>query len=225
MGKAKSRKPMTDRSTETIITSGGIIAISRGNYGETLLRSVDALLSGGVRAVEVTFEQNGDPERTAEAIRSLVTHFGDTAAIGAGTVLTLDQLNIAKQAGAGYVVSPNTDESIIRETKRLGLGSIPGAMTPSEIVAAHNYGADIVKRFPAGALGPAYFAAVTTPLSHIRCAAVAGVTLENIAAFRKAGACAFGISSTLFNKKLIAEGRYDEIAKLAEAYVLAAKPV
>ena len=86
MGKAKSRKPMTDRSTETIITSGGIIAISRGNYGETLLRSVDALLSGGVRAVEVTFEQNGDPERTAEAIRSLVTHFGDTAAIGAGTV-------------------------------------------------------------------------------------------------------------------------------------------
>jgi 2-dehydro-3-deoxyphosphogluconate aldolase/(4S)-4-hydroxy-2-oxoglutarate aldolase len=212
---------MLNKAIETIINSSGIIAISRGNYGEGLVRAAEALVKGGVKAVEVTFEQDKDPEITAEAIRSLVDAFGEKIAVGAGTVLTAAQLQTAKQAGARYIVSPNSDEKLITETKRLGLGSIPGAMTPTEIVRASDAGADIVKIFPAGVLGPAYFSAVTTPLAHIRCAAVAGITPENIAAFKKAGACAFGISSTLFNKKLIASKRFDEITAAAAAFTSA----
>jgi 2-keto-3-deoxy-6-phosphogluconate aldolase len=212
---------MYNKAIETILNSCGIIAISRGNYGEGLIRATEALVRGGVRAVEVTFEQDRDAELTANAVRSLVDAFGDEIAVGAGTVLTRDQLRTAKQAGAKYVVSPNCDEELIAETKRLGLGSIPGAMTPTEIVRAHSAGADIVKIFPAGVLGPAYFSAVTTPLAHIRCAAVAGITPENIGAFKKAGACAFGISSTLYHKKLIAEKRFDEITLAAEKFISA----
>ena len=207
-----------------LILTGGIIAISRGNYGDALLKSVEALASGGIKAVEVTFEQGLDPCVTAEAIALLKTHFGGGGgdlAIGAGTVLTLEQLALARDAGAEYVVSPNTDEAVIRETKRLGLASIPGAMTPSEIAFASACGADIVKVFPAGSLGAGYFSAVTTPLSHIRCAAVGGVTLDNLLDFRRAGACCFGISSTLFNSRLIREGRFDRIKELAAEFSVA----
>lgn len=214
---------MFNKSIDTILKSGGIIAISRGNYGEALLKATQALHKGGIRAVEVTFEQDKDPDITAEAIRMLCREFGQSTAIGAGTVLTVEQLHICGKAGARYVVSPVTDAEIIKETKRLGLGSIPGAMTPTEIVAAHNYGADIVKVFPAGALGVEYFASVTTPLSHIRCAAVAGITIDNISEFKRAGACAFGISSALFNKKLIMQQRFDEIENNAKAFIEAIK--
>lgn len=214
---------MQNTSIETILNSGGIIAISRGNYGSPLLNAVEAILSVGVRAVEVTFEQNADWRETGRSISALVDRFGTEMTIGAGTVLTLDQLRLACDSGAKYIVSPNTDAKIIAETKSLGLGSIPGAMTPSEIVAAHSFGADVVKVFPAGALGAAYFAAVTTPLAHIRCAAVGGVTVANLPAFKKAGACAFGISSSILNNKLIAEGRFGELRSNAAAFAAAAR--
>ena len=127
------------------ILENGIIAISRGNYGDTLLRAVDAAARGGIKAVEITFEQNLAPEIAGEALDKLVRRFGTVLAVGAGTVLTLEQLSIAAQAGAKYIVSPNSDCYIIKETKRRGLISIPGAMTPTEITAAHAAGADIVK--------------------------------------------------------------------------------
>ena len=204
-----------------IIKNSGVIAISRGNYGVSLIKAAEALVKGGVRAVEVTFEQGSeDGERkTADAIASLVDRFGDKLAVGAGTVLTERQLIAAKSAGAQYVISPNTDERIIKRAKELGVGSIPGAMTPSEIANAYAFGADIVKLFPAGQLGAAYFAAVRTPLRHIPIAAVGGIDLDNICDFRRAGACAFGISSSLFNKKLIEGGHFDEIASIAAAFV------
>ena len=112
------------------ILENGIIAISRGNYGDTLLRAVDAAARGGIKAVEITFEQNLAPEIAGEALDKLVRRFGTVLAVGAGTVLTLEQLSIAAQAGAKYIVSPNSDCYIIKETKRRGLISIPGAMTP-----------------------------------------------------------------------------------------------
>ena len=124
------------------ILENGIIAISRGNYGDTLLRAVDAAARGGIKAVEITFEQNLAPEIAGEALDKLVRRFGTVLAVGAGTVLTLEQLSIAAQAGAKYIVSPNSDCYIIKETKRRGLISIPGAMTPTEITAARAAGAD-----------------------------------------------------------------------------------
>ncbi|MBR5948577.1 MAG: bifunctional 4-hydroxy-2-oxoglutarate aldolase/2-dehydro-3-deoxy-phosphogluconate aldolase [Clostridia bacterium] len=212
-----------ENKTPDRILENGIIAIARGIYGEKLLYAVGALLDAGIRAVEVTFDQNTSGVDTFEAIIKLKSAFKNDSAIGAGTVLTQEQLKLAYHAGADFIVSPNTDESIIRETKRLGLVSVPGAMTPSEIVAAHSYGADIVKVFPSGALGVEYFSAITTPLSHIRCAAVGGVTLENLSDFKRAGACAFGISSSLFNKKLIENEAFEEISKNAAEFIFAAR--
>ena len=212
---AKSKKAL-----DTILSGNGIIVISRGIYGDDLINAVRAAYDGGIRAVEVAFEQDGDLMRIGRAISSLVTHFADKMTVGAGTVLTRDQLEMAYRCGAEFIVSPNTNREIISATKKLlGLASIPGATTPTEIINAFDAGADIVKIFPAGALGPAYFSSVTTPLSHIRCAAVAGVTTENIKAFKKAGACAFGISSSILNKKQIAEGRFDLICENARKFV------
>ena len=197
------------------ILENGIIAISRGNYGDTLLRAVDAAARGGIKAVEITFEQNLAPEIAGEALDKLVRRFGTVLAVGAGTVLTLEQLSIAAQAGAKYIVSPNSDCYIIKETKRRGLISIPGAMTPTEIAA----GADIVKLFPAGALGVEYFKAIKAPLRHIPVAAVGGVTPENLLLFKKAGACAYGISTGIFNAAAIKSEDYERVRLLAHEYV------
>ena len=196
------------------ILENGIIAISRGNYGDTLLRAVDAAARGGI-----TFEQNLAPEIAGEALDKLVRRFGTVLAVGAGTVLTLEQLSIAAQAGAKYIVSPNSDCYIIKETKRRGLISIPGAMTPTEITAAHAAGADIVKLFPAGALGVEYFKAIKAPLRHIPVAAVGGVTPENLLLFKKAGACAYGISTGIFNAAAIKSEDYERVRLLAREYV------
>ena len=180
------------------ILENGIIAISRGNYGDTLLRAVDAAARGGIKAVEITFEQNLAPEIAGEALDKLVRRFGTVLAVGAGTVLTLEQLSIAAQAGAKYIVSPNSDCYIIKETKRRGLISIPGAMTPTEITAAH---------------------AIKAPLRHIPVAAVGGVTPENLLLFKKAGACAYGISTGIFNAAAIKSEDYERVRLLAREYV------
>lgn len=202
-------------NTLDTILSSEIIAISRGFYGEALIRAALALYEGGVRAFEVTFEQDKDIGRTAEAIVRLTESLPAGCVIGAGTVMNREQAELAEKAGASFIISPNTDENVIRRTKELGLVSIPGAMTPTEIAFAYSCGADIVKVFPAGVLGVEYFKAVCAPLKHIPMAAVAGVDASNIRAFRNAGAKAFGISSTLFKKDAILNSRFSELTEAA----------
>ncbi len=206
-------------NTLDIILKSKIIAIARGIYGKELIDAAKALYEGGIRAFEVTFEQNGSNKNTADAIFMLKRELPDECTIGAGTVLNEEQLEQAKSAGAEYIVSPNVNIKVITKTKQLGLISIPGAMTPSEVVAAHEAGADIVKLFPAGELGIAYFKAVRAPLSHIRLAAVAGINHGNIAEFKKAGASAFGISSGLFIKAEIKNGNYNALTRNAAKFI------
>ncbi len=216
---------MNDSIIKLILSNGGIFAISRGNYGDKLLRAVEAIYRAGIRSVEVTFEQDKEVHITADAIRSLSDEFSrrtDPMAVGAGTVLTIEQLHAAANAGAQFIVSPNTDTEIIAETKKLGLISIPGAMTPTEIISAAKAGADIVKLFPAGSLGPGYFHAVATPIKHVRLAAVGGITVANLPDFRRAGACAFGISSSIMNNDMILREDYSGIELNARAFVDAA---
>lgn len=196
-----------------------IIAISRGNYGTELLSSVEALYRAGIRAVEVTFEAKLPIEVTAGAIKSLADAFSGRMCIGAGTVLLSEQVDAAHSSGASFIVSPNSNPDIICRTKQAGMVSIPGAMTATEIVTAYDSGADIVKVFPAGALGTAYFRAIQAPLAHIPMAAVGGITTENISDYASAGAVAFGISSSLFPQKLIKECRFDQIERIARSYL------
>ena len=141
--------------------------------------------------------------------------------VGAGTVMTVEQVRQAAEAGAEYMISPNVDEAVIGETKRLGKVSIPGAMTPTEAAFAHKCGADIVKLFPAGLLGAAYIKAVKAPLKHIPVTAVGNVTVENCAEFIRAGAVGVGVGGSLVSATLVDEGKFDEITATARAYVAA----
>ena len=197
-----------------------IVAIVRGVYSEDCVNLARALCEGGIELLEVTFDQS-KPEslnRTSDTIRQLVEQLGDRMIFGAGTVTTLEMLELARNAGAQFVVSPDTNEKVIKATVAAGMVSMPGALTPTEIVTAHRYGADFVKLFPAGTQGTAYFKAVTAPLNHIRLLAVGGVNEKNIADFMAAGAVGAGVGGNLVNKTWIANGEFDKITALAKEF-------
>ncbi len=200
-----------------------IIVIVRGLSAEHMLPFAKALHLGGIRMMEVTFDQQRPDtwQDTANAIRAVREVFEGQMAIGAGTVLTLEQLELARQVGAMYMVSPNVDAKIIVKAKANGMGAFPGAMTPTEIVAAHQAGADAVKLFPAGSLGPEYVRAVKAPLSHIPLIAVGGITEKNCADFLAAGAVGVGVGGSIVNKKWIEAGEWDKITLLAQEYIKA----
>ena len=154
-----------------------IIAIVRGLPKEYMTRLAEALYAGGIDLMEVTFHQQ-KPETwkdTAAAIAAVDSCMEGKMLVGAGTVLTLEQLDMARDAGANYIITPNTNCDLIRRVKEYGLLSFPGAFTPSEIVEAYEAGADAVKVFPVGNLGPSYIKAIKAPLSHIPLMAVGGV--------------------------------------------------
>lgn len=215
---------MTEKTCDTLLQSK-VIAIVRDIKSDKIVDLAKALLAGGLCCIEVTYDQSSETGKrdTLRTIATLSERQGDKLCIGAGTVLTVAEVGAAHQAGATYILSPNTDEAVIRETKRLGMVSIPGAFTPSEVVAAHHYGADIVKLFPAGNLGAAYVKAIKAPLRHINVMAVGGITPTNTPEFLAAGAVGVGVGGNLVSPVLVAEGRFDEIASLARQYALAAK--
>ena len=205
--------------TLQIINDSKIIAIARGIYGSDLILASRALYDGGIRAIEVTFEQDKPLDVTAKAIAELRFALPGDCALGAGTVMNTEQVRAAHGAGASFIISPNTSRDVIAATKELSMVSIPGAMTPTEIAFAWSCGADIIKLFPAGNLGLEYFKAVKAPFRHIPIAAVAGITTDNIRSFCDAGAVAFGISSGLFKKDRIADRDFDSLKSAAERYI------
>ena len=204
-------------TTNEFIEYNKIIAICRRMDVEDILRLAEALLKGGVRLIEVTFDQSNEAclTETSEAVSRLVGEFGSDMRIGAGTVLTGEQVIAARDAGAEYIISPNTSLEIIHLTKECGLSSIPGASTPSEIVLADENGADFVKLFPAGYYGPGYFKDIKAPLSHIKLIATAGITDKNLAQFLELGSVGAGISSYLTGPELVARGDFREITRRA----------
>ena len=216
---------MTTEFIAEFIQEHKIVAICRKIYGDDLRNLACALSRGGVRMIEVTFDQ-ADPEhleRTAEAIELITQATEGTVLAGAGTVMTEEQLLTAAKAGAKYIISPNTDEQIIRKTKELGLVSIPGAMTPSEIASAHKWGADFVKLFPTGQLGLDYIKAIMAPISHVKLVATGGVNEENLPAYLAAGMAGAGISGRLTDKKLIEAGNFEEIERRAAVFAAIAR--
>ena len=197
-----------------------IVAIVRGVYGEDCVKLAQALCEGGIELLEVTFDQSKPEllERTSDTIRLLVDRLGDRMIFGAGTVTSLEMLELAKNAGARFIVSPDTNEAVIRATVAAGMVSMPGALTPTEIVTAYSWGADFVKLFPAGTQGTAYLKAVTAPLNHIPILAVGGVNEKNIADFLNAGAVGAGVGGNLVNKTWIANGEFEKIVAVAKEF-------
>lgn len=203
------------------IREGRVIAIIRGFEPDVCLHLAEAYAKGGIRAVEVTYRQNA-PETwkdTAAAISAIAARFGDVLAVGAGTVLTSEQLKMTADAGGRFMVAPNVKPSLIRECAAGGLAAIPGAMTPSEVVEAWEAGATFVKVFPAGTLGPGYIKALRAPLAHVRLLAVGGVTPDNAAAFMQAGSEGVGVSGALCDKQAIAAGDWASIEAAAKLLV------
>lgn len=200
-----------------------LVAIVRGVYGQDCLNLAKALCEGGIRALEVTFDQSNPAlwQKTADTITLLNDCLGDRMVFGAGTVTTVELVNIAKNAGAKFIVSPDCEPNVIRATVEAGMVSMPGALTPTEVLQAHKAGADFVKVFPAGALGAAYMKAIAAPINHVRLLAVGGVNENNVADFMKAGAVGAGVGGNLVNKTWIAEGRFQDITALAKAFVAA----
>ena len=202
-----------------------LIVIVRGIERKKLIPLAQPMYDGGVRLLEVTYSTNGtvSDEETAENISTLVTHFGNKMYIGAGTVLTEKQVELTKKAGGGFIISPNTKQSVIKRTVELGMVSIPGAFSPSEIEDAYEFGADFVKLFPVTNLGTKYVKAVKAPLSHIDLLAVGGIDLDNIPLFKEAGVCGFGIGSNITDKSMIADEDWQGITELANRYSSAVK--
>ena len=197
-----------------------VIAIIRGYKPEECLRLTE-YAKGGIRMVEVTFDQRS-PEtwrETFAAIKAIKERFNGVMQVGAGTVLSVEQLDLCCEAGGEYMVTPNVNAALIQECVRRGLMAIPGAMTPSEAVAAWEAGASYVKIFPASTLGPDYIQAIKSPLSHIPLLAFDGIVPENAAAFIKAGCVGIGVGSSLTRREWVAAGAYDKIEDVARRLV------
>ena len=203
------------------INDNHLVVIVRGVERELLIPLAEAMYEGGVRLLEITYSANGSvsDEDTAKNIQMLCEHFQDRMLIGAGTVLTEEQVALTAQAGGRFIISPNVNKQVIQKTKELNMISMPGAYTPSEIAEAHQYGADFVKLFPVTSLGASYVKAVRAPLSHIPLLAVGGVDLTNLEEYAKAGVVGFGIGGNIIDKKLLEAEDYPAITKLAEEYV------
>ena len=200
-----------------------IIAIVRGIEAEKCLKVAQALYDGGIRMMEITYDQrNPDSwETTAASIGEIAKAFEGRMLVGAGTVTTTHMVELTHQADGLFIISPNVNEAVIRRTRELGMVSMPGALTPTDVVTAWEAGADIVKLFPISTFGPGYLKAIKAPLSHIPMMAVGGINEKNIAEYLAAGAIGVGVGGNLANKSWIDAGEYHKITEVAKAMVAA----
>jgi len=197
-----------------MIGAGRVVAILRGDFGGRETELVEVLIDSGITAVEVTLNSPG----ALGTISALARGFGDRIVVGAGTVLTGDEVGQVADAGGRFIVSPNRDVRVIGRTKQLGLVSLPGCFTPSEIVEALDAGADAIKLFPAQPLGVDFVRAIQGPLPGIRLVPTGGVTPEAAQRYYAAGAWAVGVGSELLNRELAAEPDLSTMRLRARCY-------
>ncbi len=202
-----------------------ILAIARGIDEEHIIPTIQALIDGGIEAVELPLSHSSkeEQEKTLKIIKKVHDTFGTQIYLGAGTVLSPEEVEKASEMGAEYMISPNTDVDVIKRTKELGKGSMPGALTATEAITAYNAGADVVKIFPAGNFGENYIKALRGPCDFIPYAAVGGVNVDNIKSLINAGYSMAAVGGNLISKELVMKGDYQQITKLAKEYVQASK--
>lgn len=198
------------------ILESKIVAIIRGANPKDVLRIAEALLAGGVKALEITMNSSN----ALSVIEEVAGKIGDEVLVGAGTVLDPHTARDAISAGAKFIISPTLDIETIRTTRRYGAVSIPGAYTPTEVLNAYSYGGDIIKVFPASA--PGYIKDIRAPLPQIPLMPTGGVNLDNIQQFLQAGAVAFGIASALVDiKQEITDDYLQKLTEKASQFVRA----
>jgi 2-dehydro-3-deoxyphosphogluconate aldolase/(4S)-4-hydroxy-2-oxoglutarate aldolase len=192
----------------------GALAVVRLEDATRLKAVAEALAAGGVRALEVTMTMSG----ALEALATL-SRLPDGILLGAGTVLDGETARLAILAGARFVVAPTFSAELVEMCHRYDIAAVPGALTPTEVLAAWQAGADLVKVFPAGGLGPGYIKNLRGPLPQVRLIPTGGVSADNVGAFLAAGAVAVGVGGALFDTNAIARGDYAAITREARRLV------
>jgi 2-dehydro-3-deoxyphosphogluconate aldolase/(4S)-4-hydroxy-2-oxoglutarate aldolase len=193
----------------------GVIAVIRADSGAQLVEVCRALSRGGDRACEITMTTPGALEAIAAASKAL----GNDAVVGAGSVLDAATARAAILAGARFIFSPVLDIATIEMAHRYDAVAVPGALTPTEILAAWSAGADVVKVFPANHFGPQYLRDIHGPMPQVKLTPTGGVDLQTAGEWIRAGAVAIGAGSSLVKKDLVSAGRWDELSALAAQYV------
>lgn len=200
------------------IESFGLVPIVRTPSAELAARAAEAVLAGGLPIFEITLTVPG----ALEVIHALVRRFGDRASIGAGTVMTAEEATACIDAGAAFIVSPGFDPATVDAAHAGGVPSVPGALTPTEVITAWKAGADFVKVFPCSALGgPSYLRALRGPLPHVKLLPTGGVTLTTAPDYIKAGATALGVGSELIDLAALQAGQDAVITERTRALVAA----
>jgi 2-dehydro-3-deoxyphosphogluconate aldolase / (4S)-4-hydroxy-2-oxoglutarate aldolase len=207
--------PRSKEQLFAAIVGSGVVAVMRAPSAEILQDIAQALLEGGVPAIEVTMTT----PRAIDAIEKLADRFGDQAIVGVGTVLDAATARDAIAAGAQFVVSPTLCPEVIQTTRRYGRISVPGAFTPTEILAAWTAGADLVKVFPATKLGPEYLKDILAPLPMLRLTPTGGVDVRNVGDWIRAGASCVGAGAALVSREAMAKKDWTAITASARAFV------
>jgi 2-dehydro-3-deoxyphosphogluconate aldolase / (4S)-4-hydroxy-2-oxoglutarate aldolase len=202
--------------TKKTLEQVGLIPVLRAGSAQAGHALVDAMIAGGVAVVEVTMTV----PNALSLLRELKMRHGDKLLLGSGTVTDAAQAEETIHAGAEFVVSPSLHLDVIAKTKELGRVSIPGALTPTEVITAWRAGADYVKVFPCSAMGGAsYLKSLLAPFPELKLIPTGGVTLQTAADFLKAGARALGVGTDLVNAAAIAEGKPEIVTNAARAYL------
>ena len=207
---------MTAKQILDFITGAGIVPVVRASSADHAIRAVEALYKGGVRSAEITMTVPG----AIKALEKTADTFGDKLVLGAGTVLDPETARACMLAGAQFFVSPSLRVSVIEMAKRYSKVIFPGALTPTEVLAAWEAGADAVKVFPCGNVGGAkYIKALKGPFPQIEMVPTGGVNLETVADFLRAGCCAVGVGGELVDGKSMSAGRFDVIEERARQFL------
>ncbi|QQC96868.1 bifunctional 4-hydroxy-2-oxoglutarate aldolase/2-dehydro-3-deoxy-phosphogluconate aldolase [Mammaliicoccus sciuri] len=192
-----------------------LIAILRNANPNDILPIVETLYKADIRAIEVTMNS----PKALESIELISNEMKDKVVVGAGTVLDAESARLAILSGATFILSPTVDKDTIRMSKKYGAVSIPGALTPTEILEAYEYGGDIIKVFPTTSLGPEYIKDLQGPLPHIPLLPTGGVSIDNVTDFIEAGAVGVGLGSALVNTKVETNKAYfEELEQKAQAF-------
>ena len=210
----------TKEKALTKIREVGLVPIVRAPSPEDAMRAAEAIVAGGIGIAEITMTVPG----ALKVMEAVADRYGDKVRLGAGTILDTGTCRAVMLAGAEFIVTPALDVRVIEMALRYSKPIFPGALTPTEVLAAWQAGADMVKVFPCGPVGgPKYIKALKGPFPQIEMVPTGGVNLETAADFIKAGAAAVAVGGELVDVKALKEGKLDQITETAKKFVEAVR--
>lgn len=211
---------MTHEQILDAIRKIAVVPVVRTSSADGAIKAIHAIYRGGIRAAEITMTVPG----AIRALEKVADEFGDTMVLGAGTVLDPETCRACMLAGAQFIVTPALKVATIEQAKRYSKVILPGALTPTEILTAWEAGADMVKVFPASAVGgPKYIKALKAPFPQVQLVPTGGVNLDTVMDFMRAGATAVGVGNELIDDKSVQEGHFGVFEERARRFVEAIK--